>query len=127
MIPYSKATSWWVAAIRPRGIAERSTIATVELRVLLHDVVTGTLLAWPLVTISLYVDDATLEVVHSSARVVQAALAGATDRVVDSLQTGLQLCVSTTKSLAVGSSTLLARAHANAKVSRDESRKDKQA
>ena len=46
---------------------------------LLHGVVTDTISRWPLVTLSLYVDDATLEAAHASKRVAQAITAAATD------------------------------------------------
>ena len=92
------------------GITAGAGFAAVELRILLHEVVTGTLRAWPLVTISLYVDDAALEVQHRSIRVAQAILAGATDQFVNHLQIGLQLGVSTTKSLTIASTPGSARA-----------------
>ena len=96
------------------GITAGSGFATVELRVLLHEVVTSTLKAWPLVTISLYVDDTTLEVEHHSCRVALATLAGATDQFVEHLQVGLSLRASPTKSLAVSPSPRMARAVAAA-------------
>ena len=46
------------------GITAGSGFATTELRLLLLDVVQSTSRAWPLVTITLYVDDATLEAVR---------------------------------------------------------------
>ena len=56
-----------------------------ELRVLLHEEAADALVVWPLVAISLYADGAALEATHSSARVAQATLAGATEKVVDGL------------------------------------------
>jgi hypothetical protein len=91
------------------GITAGSGFAACELRILLHEVIKCTLLAWPTVVISLYVDDATIEVSHPSRRVVQATLAGPTDHVVDGLQVGLELRVSPTKALAVGSSVGIPR------------------
>ena len=96
------------------GITAGSGFATAELRVLLHEVVTGTLLRWPSVSISLYVDDTTVEVVHQSRRVAQAILAAVTDYIVDKLQVELRLGVSAAKSLAVGSTFRMARAVAAA-------------
>ena len=96
------------------GITAGSGFATVELRVLLHEVVTGALCRWSSVAISLYVDDTTIEVSHRSQRVAQAILAAVTDFIVDKLQVALRLGVSATKSLAIGSTLRMARAVAAA-------------
>ncbi len=50
-----------VAAI---GITAGAVFATFELRIIMQEVVVGTLGAWPLITITLCVDDATLEIAH---------------------------------------------------------------
>ena len=89
--------------IATRGITAGSGFATTELRILLHNVVVGTMRAWPMIRITLYVDDATLEVHHSSMRVTQSTIAGATDCMVDMLQVGLGLECSAKKSGVVGS------------------------
>ena len=90
------------------GITAGSGFATTELRLLLLDVVQSTSRAWPLVTITLYVDDATLEAVHTSAEAVKCTIAGATDHMVEHLQAGLELEVSAKKSVTVACSRGLA-------------------
>ena len=90
------------------GITAGAGHATLELRLIMHEVVTDTLSRWPLLSITLYVDDATLEAVHSSRTVVLAVVAAATDYVVNWLQQTLQLEVSVKKSVVVGSSHRLA-------------------
>ena len=83
------------------GITAGSGFATTELRLLLLDVVESTTRAWPLITITLYVDDATLEAVHGSAEAVKCTIAGATDQMVNHLQLGLELEASAKKSVIV--------------------------
>lgn len=94
--------------VASRGITAGAGFATTELRILLHSVVIGTMRRWPLVRITLYVDDATLEVYHSSMRLTQSTIAGATDCMVDMLQVGLGLECSAKKSGVVGSSPAIA-------------------
>ncbi len=90
------------------GITAGSGFATTELRILLYVVVTLTQQKWPLVVLSLYVDDLTLEAWHSSQRAAQAMIAGATDQVVRHLEEILLLEVSTKKSMVVASSYKMA-------------------
>jgi len=92
------------------GITAGSGFATAELRVLLHEVVTDTFSRWPAATISLYVDDTTVEVTRQSQRVAQAMLAATTDFIVGRLRVDLRLELSSTKSLAVGSTLRVAKA-----------------
>ena len=100
------------------GITAGAGFATFELRLFLHEVVVGTMAAWPLIVITLYVDDATLEAAHQSRRVAQAVLAGATDHMVRHLEGSLQLEVSLKKSVTVASSPLMASNVATAARSR---------
>ena len=83
------------------GITAGSGFATAELRLLLFDVVTELTCSWPLLMISLYVDDLTLEATHSSKYQVMYMLTAATDHVVNHLQHRLQLEVSAKKSVTV--------------------------
>ena len=92
------------------GITAGAGFATAELRILLYEVVTGTLRAWPLVAITLYVDDATIEAMHASLRTAQAVLAAATDQMVRHLLEALELEVSVKKSVVLGSTPSLGRA-----------------
>ena len=56
---------------------------------------------WPMLSISLYVDDLTLEATHKSSHHVMYMLTAATDHVVDKFQGRLNLEVSAKKSVAV--------------------------
>ena len=84
------------------GITAGSGFATSELRLLMIDVVSSVARAWPIVEITLYVDDITLEAMHHSTTVVQCVVAGATDHVISHLQDDYGLEVSEKKSLTVG-------------------------
>ena len=97
-----------------RGITAGSTFATTELRLLLLDVVLLMQRAFPAVTLTLYVDDATLEAWSSSQRHLVALLAAATDCAVDTLQNKLLLEVSAKKSTVVGATQTIARSIAAA-------------
>ena len=83
------------------GITAGSGLATAELRLLLLDVVMELSFSWPMLCISLYVDDLTLEASHKSRSHVIFMLAAATDQVVDHLQSRLDLEVSAKKSVVV--------------------------
>ena len=79
------------------GITAGSGSATTELLLLLLDVVISAKSAWPLITITLYVDDLTLEAFHESSIVVECIVAAATDHVTRHLEEGLELEVSSKK------------------------------
>jgi hypothetical protein len=83
------------------GITAGSGFATTELRILLLDVVISTMRVWPLVAITFYVDDITIESESLSERVAVATNAAATDHVISQLQDCLDLDVSAKKSLVV--------------------------
>ena len=68
------------------GITAGAGFATLELRLILHEVAMNTVYGFPLVVITLFVDDATLEALHHSIRVAQATLVAATSHMVDQLQ-----------------------------------------
>jgi hypothetical protein len=92
-----------------RGITAGSGFATFELGVLLHEVVVNLNRRWPpLVQMSLYVDDATLECAHKSPEVVESSIAQATKQVIVDLQARL-LEVSVKKSGVTASSLRIAR------------------
>jgi len=90
------------------GITAGAGHATLELRLIMHEVVADTLLRWPMLDITLYVDDATLEAVHAVRSVAQSVIAAATDYFVSRLQDVLLLEVSLKKSVIVGTSFKLA-------------------
>ena len=90
------------------GITAGAGHATLELRLIMHEVVTDTLSRWPMLSITLYVDDATLEAINRTRSVAQAVAAAATDHFVHWLQRILELEVSIKKSVVVGSSPKLA-------------------
>ena len=83
------------------GITAGSGFATAVLRLLLFDDVTELTCSWPLLMISLYVDDLTLEATRSSKYQVMYMLTAATEHVVNHLQHRLQLEVSAKKSVTV--------------------------
>ncbi len=80
------------------GITAGSVIATVELKILLFKVVTSTEKAWPMVRLSLYVDDMDIEASHPSEAVARNTVAGATDHAVHLMEDELGLEVSKKKS-----------------------------
>ena len=91
------------------GITAGSGSATTELRILMLEVVTSATRAFPIIEISLYVDDLTIEAWHKSRQVVACVIAAATKHVCDHLQLGLDLAVSVKKSVTLGSSIGIAR------------------
>ena len=91
------------------GITAGSGFATTELRVLLLDVIDAASRAWPQVTLSLYVDDATLESWDQSQFVVARRVAGAVDQVVTHMEGGLALQVSVSKSVVAAGTMAMAR------------------
>ena len=90
------------------GITAGSVFATTELRLLMLDVVTAALQAWPCVTITMYVDHITLEAMQRSRVLMQRAVTGATDLVVRLLEEDLELELSAKKSVVVASVPSLA-------------------
>ena len=73
------------------------------------DIVSDTRADWPLFTISLYVDDGTIESSHQSSRFMQKMLAGATSTMIDICERKLQLEASAKKSVICASSLEVAR------------------
>jgi len=81
------------------GITAGSVFATTELRLILLDAIDYTCAAWKMVTMSVYVDDATLEAAGPGV-LPMAAVAGATDTFTSYVQDTLHLVVSVAKSVA---------------------------
>ena len=84
------------------GITAGSGFATVELRVLLLDVIKDTYRVWPNIRLALMVDDLTIDADGDEVD-TRTAVAGATDLVVGKLEGELELEVSLKKSVVVGS------------------------
>jgi len=100
-----------------RGITAGSVFATSELRIIMLDAMDFTTRIWPTVSLSVYVDDCTLECEGPGARPA-AAIAGASDTLIGFLENVLRLEVSVLKSVASGSSFSLARRTARMSISR---------
>ena len=99
-----------------RGIVAGSSFATTELRLLLLTVTQSMQKCWPRINLSLFVDDATLEVEDDQPTMAAAELAAATDWLVDAFQTDLKLEVSPSKSVVIAS--MLGLAKTTARISR---------
>ena len=100
-----------------RGITAGSVFATSELRIIMLDAMDYTTRIWPSISLSVYVDDCTLE--HSGPGTRPAAIvAGASDTIINYLEDTLRLEVSVVKSVALGSAFSLARRTAHMSVSR---------
>ena len=95
--------------IATMGFTAGSGFATTELKLLLLEVVTDIQAAWPLVVITLFVDDLTIEATHESSAMVTYAVSGATDQAIKHFEQKLQLGTSAKKSGSVGSSMEMAR------------------
>jgi hypothetical protein len=91
------------------GVTAGSGFATTELRLLMIDVVVSKRDAWPLVSISMYVDDGTIESSHRLCSCMQRMLTGATSVLIDICEQQLQLEISAKKSAVVGCSLKVAR------------------
>jgi hypothetical protein len=94
------------------GITAGSVFATTELRILLIDVVDSTYKIWPTIGLTLYVDDFTIDVT-GTLRYVSRTLPRVTDHIIKFLQEVLNLEVSKTKSVVVGSTVNLSKAVVN--------------
>ncbi len=79
------------------GITAGSGSATRELKLLLIDIIREIDTRWPMVVITLFVDDLNLEAIHASKRAAAVMVAAATDHAVVHFQSVLDLAMSTTK------------------------------
>jgi len=89
--------------VASRGITAGSVFATTELRVVLLDAIDITCARWPSMSLSVYVDDATLEAAGQGV-LPAAVVAGATDTFVQYAEDVLELTVSVAKSVTNASS-----------------------
>lgn len=96
-----------------RGITAGSGFATTELRMLLLDVVDSSYVIFPSVSMAVYVDDITIQFCGTFFS-VRTLLARATDHCTRFLEEELLLEVSASKSVLIGSTTMLAHAAAAA-------------